>query len=177
MTSKGDDVGSIKAALIGALVGAALGGAAVLYVEHAQAAKAALAASQHETRAVEAAREEEQRRTAAQTEIANDAQNQRTAALADAFAARADAGGLRQQVAKLLDNAKHSAATGDGAATVGPLDLLANVFGESLDRNEALAEYADRARIAGEECQRDYDALTGANPAPAASDPPADTQP
>ncbi|MCW3664157.1 hypothetical protein K6L27_39135, partial [Burkholderia cenocepacia] len=52
---------------------------------HADGARATtVAAQKDQAKAVAAARAEEQRRTAAQTEIANDANQQRTAALADA---------------------------------------------------------------------------------------------
>jgi hypothetical protein len=52
-------------------------------------------AQEEQMAAINAARAEEQRRTAAQQEIAKDANQQRTAALADAFAARAAAGSLQ----------------------------------------------------------------------------------
>lgn len=112
--------------------------------------------------AVTAARAEEQRRTAAQTEIANDANQQRTAALADAFAARAAAGGLQQRVDQLIAAARHPAATAGSPAAGDALDLLADVLGRADQRAGELAEYADQARIAGQQCERDYDALTAA---------------
>ncbi|PRG73349.1 DUF2514 family protein [Burkholderia cenocepacia] len=110
--------------------------------------------------AVTAARAEEQRRTAAQLEIANDANQQRTAALADAFAARAAAGSLQQRVDQLVAVARHPTAAAGSPSTGDALDLLADVLGRSNQRAGELAEYADRARIAGQQCERDYDALT-----------------
>jgi len=122
------------------------------------------AAQKAQLDAVAAARTEEQRRTAAQSEIANDANQQRTAALADAFAARAAAGSLQQRVDRLVAAARHPAATTGSPAATDALDLLADVLGRADERAGQLAEYADRARIAGQQCERDYDALTAASP-------------
>ncbi|RQT43113.1 DUF2514 family protein [Burkholderia cepacia] len=143
----------IVAAIIGSAVGYFKGHADGVRTATVDAQKATLAA-------VDAARAEEQRRTAAQSEIANDANQQRTAALADAFAARAAAGSLQQRVDQLVAAARHSAATAGSPATGSALDLLADVLGRADQRAGELAEYADRARIAGHQCERDYDALT-----------------
>ncbi|MCW3521255.1 DUF2514 domain-containing protein [Burkholderia cenocepacia] len=121
-----------------------------------------IAAQKAQIAAVAAARAEEQRRTAAQSEIANDANQQRTAALADAFAARAAAGSLQQRVDQLVAAARHPAAAAGSPAAGDALDLLADVLGRIDQRSGDLAEYADRARIAGQQCERDYDALTAA---------------
>lgn len=119
-----------------------------------------LAAQKAQIAAVSAARAEEQRRTAAQLEIANNANQQRTAALADAFAARAAAGSLRQRVDQLVAAAHRPAATAGSPAAGDTLDLLADMLGRADQRASELAEYADDARIAGQQCERDYDALT-----------------
>ncbi|KUZ35287.1 DUF2514 family protein [Burkholderia territorii] len=121
-----------------------------------------IAAQKDQIDAVAAARAEEQRRTAAQSEIAKDANQQRTAALADAFAARAAAGSLQQRVDQLVAAARHPAATAGSQATGDALDLLADVLGRADKRAGELAEYADRARLAGQQCERDYDALIAA---------------
>ncbi|WP_071767363.1 DUF2514 family protein [Burkholderia ubonensis] len=113
-----------------------------------------------QAKAVDAARTEEQRRTAAQLEIAKDASQQRTAALADAFAARAAAGSLQQRVDQLVAAARHPTPAAGGPAAGDALDLLADVLGSADQRAGELAEYADRARIAGQQCERDYDTLT-----------------
>ncbi|MCW3641558.1 DUF2514 domain-containing protein, partial [Burkholderia cenocepacia] len=94
------------------------------------------------------------------TEIANDANQQRTAALADAFAARAAAGSLQQRVDQLAAAARHPAVAAGSPAAGDALDMLADVLGRIDQRAGDLAEYADRARIAGQQCERDYDALT-----------------
>ncbi|SOT39775.1 DUF2514 family protein [Burkholderia cenocepacia] len=127
---------------------------------HADGVRTTTAAAQEDqAKAVAAARAEEQRRTAAQSEIAKDANQQRTAALADAFAARAAAGSLQQRVDQLIAAARHPAATAGSPPASDALDLLADVLGRADQRAGELAEYADRARIAGQQCERDYDAL------------------
>ncbi|UQP02297.1 DUF2514 domain-containing protein [Burkholderia multivorans] len=128
---------------------------------HADGVRATTVAAQKaQIAAVAAARAEEQRRTAAQSEIAKDANQQRTAALADAFAARAAAGSLQQRVDQLVAAARHPATAAGSAAAGDALDLLADVLGRADETSGELAEYADRARIAGQQCERDYDALT-----------------
>jgi len=128
---------------------------------HADGVRTTVAAAQKaQFDAVAAARAEEQRRTAAQSEIADNANQQRTAALADAFVARAAAGSLQQRVDQLVAAARNSTATAGSPAAGGALDLLADVLGRADQRAGELAEYADRARIAGQQCERDYDALT-----------------
>ncbi|MBR8201701.1 DUF2514 family protein [Burkholderia vietnamiensis] len=131
---------------------------------HADGTRATVVAAQKvQLAAVAAARAEEQRRTAAQSEVAKDANQQRTAALADAFAARAAAGSLQQRVDQLVAAARHPAAAAGSPAAGDALDLLADVLGRADERAGELAEYADRARIAGQQCERDYDALTISN--------------
>ncbi|MBN3822368.1 DUF2514 family protein [Burkholderia sp. Ac-20384] len=142
-----------------------LGFAAGSYGEHLISAreiagmKADAAATQ--AKAVNAARAEEQRRTAAQTEIAKDANQQRTAALADAFAARAAAGSLQQRVDQLVAAARHPAASAGSAPAGDPIGVLADVLGSIDDRAGELAKIADDRGIAGKQCERDYDSLTG----------------
>ncbi|MBU9340729.1 DUF2514 family protein [Burkholderia multivorans] len=144
------------AVIVAAIVGLAGG----YFKGHADGARATAAEAQKaQLDAVSAARAEEQRRTAAQQEIANDANQQRTAALADAFAARAAAGSLQQRVDQLVAAARHPAAAVGSPATGDALDLLADVLGRADEAAGELAEYADRARIAGQQCERDYDAL------------------
>ncbi|MDN8078268.1 DUF2514 family protein [Burkholderia multivorans] len=147
------------AVIVAAIVGLAGG----YFKGHADGVRMTAAAAQKaQLDAVAAARTEEQRRTAAQSEIANDANQQRTAALADAFAARAAAGSLQQRVDQLVAAARHPAAAAGSPAAGDALDLLADVLGRADQRAGELAEYADRARIAGQQCERDYDALTAA---------------
>lgn len=139
----------------------AITGAGCYFKGHADGVRTTTVAAQKaQLAAVDAARAEEQRRTAAQSEIANDANQQRTAALADAFTARAAAGSLQQRVDQLVAASRHRAAATGSPAAGDALDLLADVLGRADQRAGELAEYADRARIAGQQCERDYDALT-----------------
>lgn len=154
--------GFILTGIAACLIGALLGGSYVYEAKEREIESIKADAAQAKAGAVTAARIEEQRRTAAQAENAKDAEKQRTAAMGDAVAARAAADGLQRTVDQLVsrERARNSAATGDGAAGSSALDLLADVLGSVDKRAGALAEYADRARIAGSECERDYDALT-----------------
>ncbi|KVH44545.1 DUF2514 family protein [Burkholderia diffusa] len=148
------------AVIVAAIVGLAGG----YFKGHADGVRTTAAAAQKaQLDAVSAARAEEQRRTATQSEIAKDANQQRSAALADAFAARAAAGSLQQRIDQLVAAAHHPAVTAGSPATGDALDLLADVLGRADERAGELAAYADAARIAGQQCERDYDALTAAN--------------
>lgn len=115
-----------------------------------------------QVKATDRARAEEQRRIAAQTEIANAAKQEADKARADARAADAVAGQLRQRVAELVaaSRAGHSATTSGREAADDPLGVLADVLSRADRRAGILAEYADAARIAGQACERAYAALT-----------------
>lgn len=131
----------------------------------AERTKAALSASVDQVKAVDRARTEEQRRTAAQTEIANAAKKDADTARADALAAGDAAERLQQRVNELLATAragKNSAAAGAGQDKPGgdPLDVLVDVLGRSDRTSGVLADYADRLKVAGLACERSYDALT-----------------
>ncbi len=118
-----------------------------------------------QVKAVDDARIEEQRRAAAQMEIANAAKRDADAARADARDAGAATDRLRVRVNELLAAArasKDSAAFAGGPAAGDPLGVLADVLERADRRAGILAEYADAARIAGQACERAYDALTPA---------------
>ncbi|WP_082712142.1 DUF2514 family protein [Burkholderia singularis] len=140
-----------------------IGAAAGVYVEYLVSARRLANiqkdAATTQIRAVETARAEEQRRTA-QQEIAEDAANQRDRARADAAAAVSAADGLRKQVAVLVGRARHSAVATGSAPAGAPIGVLADVLGSIDDRARELAEYADRVRIAAQQCERDYGTLT-----------------
>ncbi|MDF3115897.1 DUF2514 domain-containing protein [Burkholderia semiarida] len=146
--------------VLAALLGAVAGSYAVHLISAREIADMKARAATAQAKAVDAARAEEQRRTAAQSEIAKDANQQRTAALADAFAARAAAGSLQQRVDELVDAARHPAAAAGSPAAGDALDLLADVLGRSDETSGELAAIADQRGIAGQQCERDYDALT-----------------
>lgn len=115
--------------------------------------------------ASETARAEEQRRTAEQRGIANAAAKERDQAQADARIAGAVAEQLRERVAQLASVARTAcdpATSGGGSAAGDPLDVLTDVLGRADARAGELAEFADRARIAGRACERAYDALSEA---------------
>lgn len=123
------------------------------------------AADQKRLADVQAARAEEQRRTNAQAEIANEATKQAAAAAADAVAAGAAADSLRARVARLVAAtraASNSAAAGAGPGQPGgdPLDVLVDVLSRTDGAAGQLGDYADRLRVAGIACERSYDALT-----------------
>lgn len=85
------------------------------------------------------------------------------AAAADAARARRAAGELRDHVADL----EHLAAGLAGAATdveraaaVAATRMLADLQRRADERAGILADYADRARLAGQLCEQQYDALS-----------------
>ncbi|MNS80892.1 hypothetical protein D3C72_1145890 [compost metagenome] len=113
--------------------------------------------------AVGAARREEQRRTAAQMEIANDALQKAEAARADARAADLVARELRARATALANatrTAGDSVAVGGGTPAAAPADLLADLFGRADARAGELAQALDASHGAGVSCERSYDALT-----------------
>ncbi|KGS14192.1 prophage PssSM-03, partial [Pseudomonas coronafaciens] len=144
----------ILLALAGALYGAYLHGVSVTdlawkakWAEEVSTQSEAVATTTTEYRT------EEQRRQKAANQVANDARQNQTAALADA--AIADAAGVRLRVEAGKLAATASCAPGDtGAAERGKAaSRAAMVLSELLSRSDArageLAKYADSARIAG----------------------------
>lgn len=132
----------------------------------AKTTAAALDAARVQIKAVDDARLEEQRRTAAQTEIANAATKELGSARADAATANDAAGRLRQRVAELLATGRaagNPAAASAGPAAGDPISMLADVLGRADQRAGLLAEYADSARVAGQACEQAYNALTPRN--------------
>lgn len=109
---------------------------------------------------LKAERDEFRRRSAAQQEIAEDAAKKREQARSDATAAASAADGLRKQVAVLVERARHPAAAAGSPAAGDALDLLADLLGRADARAGELARIADERGIAGQQCQRDYEALT-----------------
>ncbi|HDR8982119.1 TPA: DUF2514 family protein [Burkholderia vietnamiensis] len=106
-----------------------------------------------------AEREEYGRRLAAQQEIATDAAKERDQARRDAAVADGAADGLRKQVAALVADARRAGAAAGSSATGDALDLLADLFGRADERAGDLAKIADERGIAGQQCERSYDAL------------------
>ena len=112
------------------------------------------------------------RRIAAQGEIANESERLSTRARADADGARVADVGLRSAAsaaaARCGASAPNSAVAAVGASASAPGLVLADVLSRIDDRAGELAELADRAIIAGKQCERSYDAL---NDLPAGSTP------
>ncbi|KWA11577.1 DUF2514 family protein [Burkholderia territorii] len=108
-----------------------------------------------------AERDEFRRRLVAQQEIATDAANERDQARADAAVADGVADRLRKQVATLVADARRAGPAAGGEATGDALDLLADLFGRADERAGELAKIADERGIAGQQCERSYDALMG----------------
>ena len=92
--------------------------------------------------------------------IEQEAQSRIDAARVDATAAAVKYGRLQQQLAtirKQLVDYSRAESIGNPAASTGI--LLANVLEKSIERNQQLADYADRAREAGLTCERQYESL------------------
>jgi hypothetical protein len=111
------------------------------------------------------ARQEEQRRAIAQEEVRAHAQKERT--IADASAADADAAGqrLRGEAAQLAATVSctgtDTAALARGQAAARAAMVLSDLLARADERAGELAKAYDRARIAGQQCEREYDGLLG----------------
>lgn len=114
-----------------------------------------------EAKATEAARAEEQRRTAAQSEV-NDETQRLAAHDADARVLAAGAArGLSDRTAALLAGVPSCPATGlVGPPAPSAADLLADVQRGLLEAGGQLAAEADKRRTPGLGAERKYDSLT-----------------
>ncbi|MGO0633171.1 DUF2514 domain-containing protein [Pseudomonas sp. SAR267] len=110
-----------------------------------------------------AARQEEQRRATAHEEARAHAQEERT--IANAGAAGADAAGqrLRVEAGKLAATVScpstNTAAVARGQAATRAAMVLSDLLARADDRAGELAKAYDQARIAGQLCERSYNAL------------------
>lgn len=113
-------------------------------------------------------RENDARSFARRMERQEDARREhaKTITQLQAARARADAaaGSLRGSVAELRARVD-SATERQRETAAAALDVLADVLGRADARAGELADLADRARAAGIQCEREYDALT-ASPQP-----------
>lgn len=102
------------------------------------------------------------RRLTAQQEAARHAETIARRARADAVAADAVAGQLREYAADLAARADACSAAPAtvGAAASAPGSVLAELLGRVESRGRELAAEADRRGVAGFECEQRYDALT-----------------
>ncbi|MCI1036313.1 DUF2514 domain-containing protein [Pseudomonas putida] len=109
------------------------------------------------------ARHEEQRRATAQEEARAHAQEERT--IADAGAAGADAAGQRlrseagQFAAAVSCPSPDTAAVARGQAATRAAMVLSDLLARADTRAGELAKAYDRAQIAGQQCEREYDSL------------------
>ncbi|RQR36336.1 MULTISPECIES: DUF2514 family protein [unclassified Burkholderia] len=144
-----------------ALIAAVFVGAAAGYSKgHRDADQSATVADQaRQIDHLRAERDEFRRRLVAQQEIATDAAKDRDQARADAAVADGVADGLRKQIAALVADVRRSGATAGSPAAGNALDLLADLFGRVDERAGELAKIADERGIAGQQCERSYDAL------------------
>lgn len=102
---------------------------------------------------------------ATQQGVIHDAQLQAGAASAAAARATAERDAFRVRLNAYLSASRGprpAAPASGGTSAADPLDVLADVLGRADDRAQALAAYADQARIAGLACERSYGALTAA---------------
>ncbi|MCF1250366.1 DUF2514 domain-containing protein [Pseudomonas putida] len=109
------------------------------------------------------ARQEEQRRATAQEEARAHAQEERTIAGAGASSANAAGQRLRDAAGKLAATVScpgpDAAAVARGQTATGAAMVLSDLLRRSVDTNRELAEALDRAKIAGQQCEREYDAM------------------
>ena len=109
------------------------------------------------------ARSEEQRRAAAQGEARANAREQEHIATAGADGADAAGQRLHDDAARYVAAASKCAADSTAATRGQAATRAAMVLSDLLARADArageLAKALDRARIAGEQCEREYDAL------------------
>lgn len=128
----------------------------------AQVAKQAAAQAEQNAR-------ETQRRLARQKENDDAAAADQAALAADRVRLRDAARGLRQRVADLEHLAagvacRDPAPESQRETAAAAAGMLAQLQRRADERAGILADYADRARIAGLQCQADYDALNEAAP-------------
>ncbi|WP_323994719.1 DUF2514 domain-containing protein [Aeromonas hydrophila] len=125
--------------------------------------KQALQLAEEKAKAVELAREEEQRRQASIDKVTQDAEKQIAMAEADATAADAAAHSLREQAKRLAARANQCAGnTGTpqhSEAAPSPSVVLSDVLSRADERAGELAAAYDRARASGLACERAYESL------------------
>lgn len=111
-------------------------------------------------KALEQQRTEFQEKIDAQSAIAEQARTDQEQANADRDAATVARDGLQRSLSAAVERArKCSAVAGASTPAYDAPGMLGGVLQESLDRNRALAAYADAARIAGAACEQSYDTL------------------
>lgn len=112
------------------------------------------------------ARETEQNWQSIAEKEVQDARNQQSIAETAAADAASDADRLRAEVRRLRSRIATADATAAGRSTAeqSAFGVLADLFDESVRRNQTLAAEADSARIAGLTCERIYSEIANASP-------------
>lgn len=112
------------------------------------------------------ARETEQKWQSIAEKEVQDARNQQSIAESAAADAAANADSLRAEVRRLRSRIATADATAAGRSTAeqSAFGVLADLFDESVRRNQVLAAEADRARVAGMTCERIYSEIANASP-------------
>ncbi|NBA79005.1 DUF2514 family protein [Pseudomonas putida] len=109
------------------------------------------------------ARQEEHRRADAQQEARVKAHEERTTADADAVGADVAGQRLRSEstqfAAAVSCPGTDTAAVARGETATRAAMVLSDLLSRSVETNRELAQAYDRARIAGEQCAREHDAL------------------
>lgn len=111
-------------------------------------------------------RETEQKWQSIADKEVQDARNQQSIAETAATDAASDADRLRAEVRRLRSRIATADATAAGRSTAeqSAFGVLADLFDESVRRNQVLAAEADSARIAGLTCERIYSEIANASP-------------
>lgn len=126
------------------------------FVKAEQAKGAAVCEANH----VESDRIEEQRRVAAQAEIANESQRMANRRMADAVGLASAGNGLRDRVAAAIGPGISASSPADCKAATEANRVLADLLSKADGRLRLLAATADESHDAGSACEASYDALT-----------------
>lgn len=115
------------------------------------------------TKAVQAQQRQTNLWNQLQEQNANEALKKITAANIDRDNAQHAADRLQNRVNSLVTEARRASkdsGIGDSVTSTGDsIGVLAELFSRAVTRARFLAHYADKARIAGQSCERDYEAL------------------
>jgi hypothetical protein len=182
--------GYLYLAGLGLAASAVLGGVAYVHHEESKRYDAGLTAGRSEVQAkwdAESLRQSQDalkvsqdrakesfRRVEVQQENQDARDKELAAARADAATARRAADSVRAWADERVAAAGRRGvgdpgASCDCAAAESSARMLADVLKQSDERSGVLAAYGDEARIAGQQCERDYDALTKRSAGPSVS--------
>jgi len=126
-------------------------------VDADQSAK--LAEQANTIKALEEQRNVYRARTQILSQNAEDAARKRDQARSDAASAVSAAHSLRKRLSHYTAKSHDPTVASGGAPTASAVDLLSELLVRANSAAAELAEYADRARLSGEQCERDYRAL------------------